>query len=59
MDKSILRKPLFIAIIALVLALIPMLINNENVLVLLRLLSFGLFFYAAHLMINQKRKTSK
>lgn len=59
MDKSILRKPLFIAIIALVLALIPMLINNENVLVLLRLLSFGLFFYAAHLMINKKRKTSK
>ena len=59
MDKSILRKPLFIAVVALVLALIPILIDNENILVLLRLLSFGLFFYAAHLMINQKRKISK
>lgn len=59
MDKSILRKPLFIAVVALVLALIPMLINNENILVLFRLLSFGLFFYALHLLVNQKRKISK
>jgi len=58
MDKSLLKSPLVIVIIAVALALIPLLFDSENMLVLLRLLSFVMFFYAIHL-FTQKRKVSK
>jgi hypothetical protein len=59
MDKSLLRSPLVIATIAIVLALIPFLFDNENILVLLRLLSFVLFFYTLHLLFISKRIAKK
>lgn len=58
MNNSFLKNPLAIIVIATILALIPFIFDNENVLVLLRLLSFGLYFYAVHLLFK-KRTTAK
>ena len=59
MDKSLLKNPIAIAIAATVLALIPLLFNSDNILVLLRLLSFVLFFYAIHLFFKKKKAVKK
>lgn len=59
MDKSFLKNPLAIVLVAAFLALIPLLFNNDNVLVLLRILSFILFFYAIHLFFNKKGTVKK
>jgi hypothetical protein len=59
MDKSLLKSPLVIVIIAIVFATLPLLFDNENYLVIFRLMSFGLFFYAVHLFFNQRKKLSK
>jgi positive regulator of sigma E activity len=58
MDKSILKNPIALVIIATVIALIPLIFDNENILVMLRLLSFGIYFYAIHLFFK-KRKIAK
>ena len=55
MDKSLLKNPLAILVIATVLALIPLLFDNDTILVLLRLLSFVLYFYAIHLFLKKKK----
>ncbi|WP_438966740.1 hypothetical protein [Flavobacterium sp.] len=55
MNNSFLKNPLLIFVIASVLALIPFLFDNENVLVMLRLLSFGMYFYAVHLLLKKKK----
>lgn len=55
MDKSLLKNPLAIFVIASILALIPLLFDNDTVLVLLRLLSFGLYFYAIHLFFKKRK----
>lgn len=55
MDKSLLKNPKAIVIIATVLALIPLLFNSESFLVILRLISFGLFFYAIHLFFKKRK----
>ena len=54
MDKSLLKNPLAILVIPTVLALIPLLFDNDTILVLLRLLSFVLYFYAIHLFLKKK-----
>jgi|GEM_PF-2554389 len=59
MNISLLKNPLALIVIATVLALLPLFFDNENVLVILRLLSFILFFYAGHLFFNNKNKTKK
>ncbi len=59
MDKSLLKNPLAIVVIALVLALIPLFFNNENFLIIFRLISFGLFFYAIHLLFKKKKTVKK
>ncbi|WP_339889130.1 hypothetical protein [uncultured Flavobacterium sp.] len=59
MDKSLLKNPLALLVIAIVLALIPLLFDNDNILVMLRLLSFGIIFYAFHLFFKQKTVSKK
>jgi positive regulator of sigma E activity len=59
MNKSLFKNPLALFIIAIVLALIPLLFDNENILVMLRLLSFGIIFYVAHLFFKKKAVAKK
>lgn len=54
-----LKNPLILLVIAIVLALIPLVYDNENMLVMLRLLSFGIIFYAAHLFFKKKTVAKK
>ena len=59
MNSNLLKNPLVILIIATVLAVLPLFFNNENVLVIFRLLAFVLFFYAGHLFLNRKKSSKK
>lgn len=59
MDKSFLKNPLALIVFATVLALIPLLFDNDNILVILRLLSFGIYFYVIHLFFNKKKTIKK
>jgi hypothetical protein len=59
MNSNLLKNPLAIIVIAIVLAVFPLLFENENLLVILRLLSFALFFYAGHLFFNRKNSSKK
>ncbi len=59
MSNSFLKNPIAIVIIATILALIPLFFNNEDVLVILRLLAFGLYFYAVHLFFKKRTIAKK
>ena len=56
---TLLKNPLTIFIVAFVLAIIPLFLDNENILVMLRLLSFAMFFYAIHLTFKKKKAIKK
>lgn len=59
MNTTFLKNPLALLVIATVLALIPLLFDNEGILVMLRLLSFVIIFYAVHLFFKQRRVAKK
>lgn len=59
MNKNLLKNPLAILIIATVLAILPLFFENENALIILRLLSFALFFYGGHLLLIKKNSSKK
>ena len=54
MSESKFKSPKHLLIMGIVLALIPLAFDNENLLVVLRLIAFVLFFYAGHLLFKRK-----
>ena len=59
MNKSLFQNPKALIIIGVVIAVIPIFFSNENFLVLMRLASFVLFFYAIHLFFKKKKVVKK
>ncbi len=59
MDKSFLKSPLGLIVIAVIIAIIPLFFNNDSLLIMFRLVSFGILFFAVPLYVKSWLRNRK